>query len=306
MSIDIEDLNKSQIILLTLLVSFVTSIATGIVTVSLMEKAPKDVVRVVQRVVERTVEKVESAKPENKDEKQVIEKVIEKTVVVTEADLLAKAVSSVRPKLYRIYDASGNFASFAFSFDGSFVVSAAHNIDPNAAYILKNSTGQEAELEFAQKANMRDLAKFKLKNPEALNLKSLTFPDKDVVLGQTVFVFNDDNLQSIAKGAIVSTQNAGFNTNISASLDTAVAFDINGNVVGIKNSAPGEESAPEFVKFSIIKAFLENENVPQGGEEGGTNNEQASSTQADASAQSTSTQANLESSQSASAADATE
>ena len=34
---DLEKLNKSQIVLLTLLVSFVTSIATGIVTVALMQ-----------------------------------------------------------------------------------------------------------------------------------------------------------------------------------------------------------------------------------------------------------------------------
>ena len=37
---DLEHLNKTQIILLTLLVSFVTSIATGIVTVSLLAQAP--------------------------------------------------------------------------------------------------------------------------------------------------------------------------------------------------------------------------------------------------------------------------
>jgi len=58
MVMDLEQLNKSQIVLLTMLVSFVTSIATGIVTVSLIEEAPTDVTRVIQRVVERTVETV--------------------------------------------------------------------------------------------------------------------------------------------------------------------------------------------------------------------------------------------------------
>ena len=55
---DIEHLNRTQIILLTLLVSFVTSIATGIVTVTLLAQAPQGVTQTINRVVERTVERV--------------------------------------------------------------------------------------------------------------------------------------------------------------------------------------------------------------------------------------------------------
>ena len=40
---DIKELNKHQLILVTLLITFVVSIATGIVTVSLMNQAPKSV-----------------------------------------------------------------------------------------------------------------------------------------------------------------------------------------------------------------------------------------------------------------------
>ena len=55
---NIEELNKTQIILLTLLISFITSIATGIVTVSLMNQAPKVVTDTVHKVIEKTVERV--------------------------------------------------------------------------------------------------------------------------------------------------------------------------------------------------------------------------------------------------------
>lgn len=91
---DIERLSKMQIVLLTLLVSFVTSIATGIATVSLIEKAPVDVMRVIDRIVEKPIE---TFIPSEKE-------VITKTVVVQENELIAQAVESMRPSLVRLYE----------------------------------------------------------------------------------------------------------------------------------------------------------------------------------------------------------
>ncbi len=55
---DIKELNKKQLILLTLLITFVVSIATGIITVSLMQQAPKSVPTTINNVIQRTIEKV--------------------------------------------------------------------------------------------------------------------------------------------------------------------------------------------------------------------------------------------------------
>ena len=55
---DIKELNKQQLILLTLLITFVVSIATGIITVSLMQQMPKSVPQTINNVIQRTIEKV--------------------------------------------------------------------------------------------------------------------------------------------------------------------------------------------------------------------------------------------------------
>ena len=55
---EIQELDKKQLILLTLLITFVVSIATGIVTVSLVNQAPKSVPQTINNVIQRTIEKV--------------------------------------------------------------------------------------------------------------------------------------------------------------------------------------------------------------------------------------------------------
>lgn len=55
---DIKELDKKQLILLVLLITFVVSIATGIITVSLMKQMPASVPQTINNVIQRTIEKV--------------------------------------------------------------------------------------------------------------------------------------------------------------------------------------------------------------------------------------------------------
>ncbi|MEX2052527.1 MAG: hypothetical protein WD991_02430 [Candidatus Paceibacterota bacterium] len=55
---DLNDLNKSQLILLAILLSFVTSIATGITTVTLMQQAPASITVPINRVIRETVQQM--------------------------------------------------------------------------------------------------------------------------------------------------------------------------------------------------------------------------------------------------------
>lgn len=60
---NIEDLTKTQLLLLTILVNFVTSIATGVLTVSLLDQAPPTVIQTVNRIVDHTIEQVTTEVP---------------------------------------------------------------------------------------------------------------------------------------------------------------------------------------------------------------------------------------------------
>lgn len=93
----IEELNKTQLILLTLLISFVTSIATGIITTALLSEAPQSVTQTINRVVERTIEKAAPAPApikltdEAKAAVAVLEKATQATVRINEINADGKA-----------------------------------------------------------------------------------------------------------------------------------------------------------------------------------------------------------------------
>lgn len=70
---DIKELDKKQLILLTLLITFVVSIATGIITVSLMNQMPKSVPQTINNVIQRTIEKVTTVEVPSNDSNKVDE-----------------------------------------------------------------------------------------------------------------------------------------------------------------------------------------------------------------------------------------
>lgn len=98
-----EGLNKQQLILLALLVSFVTSIATGIVTVSLVNQAPPAITQTINRVVEKTIERVVT-----EPSKQAAAAITKETVVVKADDLVIEAIEKNTGSIVRIKEATGD------------------------------------------------------------------------------------------------------------------------------------------------------------------------------------------------------
>jgi len=157
----IEDLNKMQIVLLTLLVSFVTSIATGIVTVTLLEQAPPGVTQTINRVVERTIQTVVPG------EKQVT--TVVKEVIVKEEDLLVNAVGKVSRSLVQInaIDVDGGNVllglGVVISGDG-YIVTGSDRIKGNRNNLIISRDGSHADVEIV--SENEDIAILKITKPE--------------------------------------------------------------------------------------------------------------------------------------------
>ncbi len=138
---DIKDLNKPQLILLAVLLSFVTSIATGIVTVTLMQQAPVSVTAPINRVIQQTVEKIQ----------QVEGKTVTQTVVVKEEDLVVDAIAKNKSATFTVtkdgYDFNGNFGEisagqgFAINNDGIIATDALY-VQNGDSFYVKNASGK--------------------------------------------------------------------------------------------------------------------------------------------------------------------
>lgn len=206
---DIEELNKTQIILLTLLVSFVTSIATGIVTVSLVEQAPPGFTQTVNRVVERTVERVVPAavKPNT---------VKETTIVVKEEDLLTKSIEknqgSVLALRVRSVNAEGEpvetFLGWATVLKAEgLMVSDLSLLGEGESFVLEEVSGKkwEGTLVLRDRANSLALLRATRKEGEKDVFTPVSFTDSTAVrLGQSVVAFGGRGKRAVAVGIVSS------------------------------------------------------------------------------------------------------
>ena len=235
-----EHLSKQQIILLTLLVSFVTSIATGIVTVSLMDQAPVGVTQTINRVVERTIERVvsESAPSTNSNTA---------SVAVT-LDPIAQAVEKVSKSLVRIKSSGAGSGSVSglgliVSSEGVIVTdkSAVASIN-NPVAVFHN--GQEVPLQVIQSQINGDIV-FVLPLIPKDRKSSVIFPASvasSTKLGQAVLTISGKDSYTLSQGIIEKTAENGENS-IHSSIserDLMVGsplFNIYGYVIGFKTTS---------------------------------------------------------------------
>jgi len=241
---DIKDLNKSQLILLAVLLSFVTSIATGITTVTLMQQAPESFTAPVNRIIRQTVEKIQ----------QVEGKTTVQTVVVKEEDLVVDAIAKNKSSVFSItkqtQDQNGLLVEV--SAGGGFVINSSGAIVADAlwvpssdAYFVKNDSGKfKAEFLHADSGGFSFLkigepvsgaSKVVFTVPAFGDLTKLKTGQKIIVLGNTIssFIFDGDKDIKI---------------NVTKSNTGGVVFNLDGEVLGIALSG-------ETISFAPITAI---------------------------------------------------
>lgn len=251
----LEELNKSQIVLLTLLTSFVTSIATGIITVALIEEAPADVTRVVQRVVEHTVETVRPG------EQQATVITTEKTVIVKESDLIAEAVSKNASRVVSVRGTDDAFVSLGtlVSTTGLIAVDAAVLADGTTYRI---AVGEESmPLAVVAKESGVALLRF---DAESVKTEKVLFADASPALGQTVFTFVGEKAMGIAQGIVARVTEESITTDISSGSVTigAPVFTVDGNLVGITTAASRAINPSAYTPVSVIKTLVQKATAP--------------------------------------------
>lgn len=223
-----KDLNKQQLILLAILISFITSIATGIVTVTLLQQAPASVTMPINRIVRQTVEKIVPSEGNNQAQ----------TVVVKEEDLVVDAIAKNQSAVFSItkegLDQNGIPSEisagrgFAVSSDG-IIVADATQVPDKEVYYVKNASGKfKAEFLGTDKgfsflrvgAPIDPAGKLVLTVPTFGNLSKMKTGQKVIILGSSIssFIFDGtDNLE-----ISVTKSSAG-----------GLVLDLDGNALGI-------------------------------------------------------------------------
>lgn len=247
---DIQDLNKSQLILLAILLSFITSLATGIFTVTLMQQAPVSVISPINRIIKQTVENIT---PAGNNTVQ--------TVIVKEEDLVVDAISKNKSAVFTVSkdfeDLNGQRAEI--SLGNGFVINSDGVIAtdgvwvPNKdSYFVKNSSGK-FKAEFL--STNKGISFLKIGEPvDGTSVPSFTVPvpgdftkmkvgQKILILGSTISSFIFDGSEEIK-------------INVQKSVTGGLVMNLDGQALGIALS----NETTSFVPFNTILEYFKGTN----------------------------------------------
>jgi hypothetical protein len=258
--VKINDLNKTQLILLAILLSFVVSIATGIVTVTLMQQASPAVNQTINRVVQQTIEKVVPDYTPGKTQ----------TVIVKEDDLVVDAITKTREAIFGIFatkDATNSTADAYSVGGGQFIVSLS-TIDKTQPYIVR--VGTVLYDATVKNASAFGFGLINVSKPDDTikKIPSISFgKDNMVKAGQTLVIVGSTSITKGTVEAVVTKEqkdDAGkvtaswniivSNTPLSSDMVGELAVNLDGDAVGIIVSKG--DSGAQILGIDSVTKFI--------------------------------------------------
>ncbi len=245
---NIEELTKSQLLLLTVLVTFVTSIATGILTVSLLDQAPPVVTQTVNRIVERTVKTVAPSLP------ATVVKTVASAPPPSSEDLVTSALAAQDARTVLLYQTGQSTSTPALAV-GTYLPAARVVVT-----MMDPALPGEAMIEFpngetfsaVRARENREFALFHFSDKE--KLPSAPNPDlvplSNLKLGETVLAIRGDG--SATTGIVSQITARGIYTTLPAVGAGVGAVDLSGNLIGIATG----NTRGLFLSADAIKSFL--------------------------------------------------
>ena len=259
-----EDLNKTQIVLLCLLVSFVTSIGTGIISFSLLSEVPQAVTQTINRVVERTIEKVVPTTISDKTPTKEI------TVVVKEEDLIIGAIGKISQSIVHIKAGSAETfygLGLIVSKDG-LIVADKKLFDSSISYKATLSDGSTFPLSAVPLKDNSNVVFFNMliTKQNTTVFVSAVFGDSDKLqLGQSIIAMSGVESPSVATGRISSLEKNADKVSLSLiktdvlikdSASGGPILNLSGEVVGLNTANISDLQSGNFTPINLIKTEI--------------------------------------------------
>ncbi len=226
---NIDDLSKSQLLLLTVLVNFVTAIATAVLTVSLLAETPTTVTQTVNRIVDHTIETVTMQVPAggSKD-----------TSGSRDEELLTSAVASNVARTVKISrDSKGEVIATGVYLPKSRAIATSRVIALPKEIFVHFSDGSSAEASLSNNSDTIGIYGFSdtALLPSAAAAEPIA--STELKLGQTVIGLTEGG--SVVTGIISKVDADGITTTLPLIPPGAGVVNLAGNVIGIGSGSTG-------------------------------------------------------------------
>lgn len=246
---NLEELSKSQLILLTILVNFVVSVATGVLTVSLLDQAPPIVAKTVTQIVDHTIETVAAAAP-------VVAAPSPSAPAPSTQELVTSALAAAAARTVAIYPASTGTSSAPLAvgtyLPGSRAVATAALAALPQEAIIGFADGSFAAASLAHSGGGVAIYGFGDKTALPAGSSPTLVPAKSLKLGETVLALSSSG--SAETGIVSQVAKETVHTTLSDTSAGPAAVDLAGNVVGIlAGSQPGDLLSADLI-FALLSA----------------------------------------------------